>query len=155
MTAPILPHLASLVRISLLPSQLRAIAVAAAVAAPVLAIAPPAGALPEPAQLAAPTKPLDGAIEIVVFETDDCLYCRLFRRHIVPAYEASPRARDVPLRFVDVDAPAAGEVSLDAPVDSLPTTVVLHNNHEIGRIPGYVAPETFFHAVSHLMARLD
>ena len=38
---------------------------------------------------------------------------------------------------------------------NLPTAVLLHNNREIGRIPGYVGPENFFHAVSHLLAQVE
>ena len=113
-----------------------------------------AAAVP-PAEAAATGQPLLGSVQLVVFETEDCVYCNLFRRHVLPAYSASPRSRDVPLRFLDLNAPDAGGVALDAPVDLLPTAVLLLNNRAVGRIPGYVAPESFFHAVNHLMARIE
>lgn len=130
------------------------------------AVAPFSGASPLPAPaLAAAAEPasevaavqaqLEGSVQLVVFETDDCVYCNLFRRHVLPAYVASPRSRAVPLRFVDLNAPDAGRVGLDAPVDMLPTAVLLRNNREVGRIPGYVAPESFFHAVNHLMSQIE
>ncbi|MBL8564234.1 MAG: hypothetical protein JNM89_00785 [Hyphomicrobiaceae bacterium] len=108
-----------------------------------------------PVEAAATGQPLAGSVQLVVFESEGCVYCNLFRRHVLPAYSASPRSREVPLRFLDLNAPDADDVALDAPVDLLPTAVLLLNNREVGRIPGYVAPESFFHAVNHLMSRLE
>jgi thioredoxin-related protein len=33
--------------------------------------------------------------------------------------------------------------------------VLMQNNREVGRIPGYLGPENFFHAFNHLMARVN
>jgi thioredoxin-related protein len=103
----------------------------------------PAGALP------------DADLQIVVLEVEDCTYCSLFRRHVVPAYSVSPRSREVPLKFVDMNAPAYQELGLTGPVDTVPTTVLMRNNREVGRISGYVGPENFFHAINHLLGRTD
>lgn len=124
-------------------------------AAPAPSVATTLAAAEPPRESAAFEPPLDGALQIVVFETTDCIYCSLFRRHVLPAYSASPRSRSVPLRFVDLNAPDLDALRLDGPVDLLPTAVLMRNNREVGRIPGYVAPESFFHAVNHLMARVE
>ena len=38
---------------------------------------------------------------------------------------------------------------------NLPTAVLLQNNREVGRIPGYLGPENFFHAINHLLAKVE
>lgn len=88
--------------------------------------------------------------ELVVLEADGCTYCSLFRRDVLPSYQTSERAKDVPIRFIDVnDVPAT--MQLDTPVDIVPTFVVLKQNKEVGRIPGYVGPENFFHSINYLL----
>jgi thioredoxin-related protein len=92
-------------------------------------------------------------VELVVVEAPGCKYCRLFRRDIVPLYAISPRAREAPLRFVELATARAGKLTLASPVDVVPTILILRNGRETGRIPGYLAPESFFRLVNHLLAR--
>lgn len=102
-------------------------------------------------------RPLDtgaataGEFELVVLEVDNCIYCGLFRRDVLPRYQASPRAGTVPIRFLDLNDKAADALGLDGPVTVVPTVVLMRQNREVGRVPGYVGPENFFHAVNHLM----
>lgn len=100
----------------------------------------------------APVPQSDGTFELVVMEAPGCTYCTLFRRDVLPSYEASERAKDMPIRFIDVNDEAAAALGLEAPVEIVPTFVVLKNNHEIGRIPGYMGPEYFFHTINHLLS---
>lgn len=92
------------------------------------------------------------AMELVVLEAPGCTYCGLFRRDVLPSYEASDRAKEMPIRFVDINDEAADALGLDGPIDVVPTFVVLKNNHEVGRIPGYTGPEFFFHTINSLLA---
>jgi thioredoxin-related protein len=92
-------------------------------------------------------------LELVVLEVPGCIYCPVFRRDVLPRYEVSPRASEVPLRFLDLNDKAADRLELEGPVDVAPTVVLLKDNREIGRIPGYVGPENFFHAVGYLLSR--
>ncbi len=94
-------------------------------------------------------------LQLVVLEAPGCTYCNLFRRYVVPAYETSPKSRTIPMKFIDMNDEAYGELGLDAPVDMVPTTILMQNNREVGRIPGYLGPENFFRAVNHLMARVN
>ncbi len=91
-------------------------------------------------------------LEIVVVEATDCIYCHLFRRDVWPTYEASQRARAVPMRFLDLNSKAVTELALEGPIESVPTALVLRNGQEVGRIPGYVGPEIFFHSIDRLIA---
>ncbi|MDX2288060.1 MAG: thioredoxin family protein [Hyphomicrobiaceae bacterium] len=93
------------------------------------------------------------AVELVVLEAPGCIYCSIFRRDVLPAYMASPRAAQMPIRFVDLNDEKAGSLGLSQPVDIVPTFVILRNNEELGRIPGYVGPETFFHGINHILSR--
>ena len=91
-------------------------------------------------------------LELVVIESADCVYCDLFRRNIQFAYANSPRARDVPLYFLDLNALAARKLVLVEPISVVPTVLVLRDNEEIGRIPGYVAWEDFLRSINYLLA---
>ncbi len=93
-------------------------------------------------------------IELVVFEVDGCNYCRLFRRDVLPAYTLSPRAGEVPIRFVDLND-GTGGIRLTSPIDVVPTAVLVRNNRETGRISGYSGPESFFQLMRYLLTRAD
>lgn len=93
--------------------------------------------------------------ELIVLEVPGCIYCRVFRRDVVPAYEISTRAREVPMRFVDLNDIDEEKLGLTSPVDVVPTVVLMHEGREVGRIAGYLGPESFFHSVSHLMGQQD
>lgn len=94
-------------------------------------------------------------LQLVVLEAPGCTYCSMFRRYVVPVYQTSPKSRSLPLKFIDLNDKAYDDLGLDSPVDMVPTTVLMQNNREVGRIPGYVGPENFFHAINHLMARVN
>ena len=93
-----------------------------------------------------------GNLELVVMEAPGCIYCTVFRRDVLPAYQASERAKDVPIRFLDVNDEAVAALGLDQPVNIVPTFVILKRNKEIGRLPGYVGPEAFFHTINFLIS---
>lgn len=93
----------------------------------------------------------EARFELLVVEIDNCIYCGLFRRDVAPTYTASLRARSVPMRFIDINAPDIDALSLTAPIDSVPTVLVVENGREVGRIAGYVGPEIFFHSLNRLL----
>ena len=93
----------------------------------------------------------DSRLELLVVEVDNCIYCRIFRRDVAPTYQGSGRNRSVPMRFVDLNAPDVDRLSLAAPIDSVPTVLVVENGREVGRIAGYVGPEFFFHSLDRIL----
>lgn len=101
-----------------------------------------------------PTAPVPSTsnLQLVVMEAPGCIYCKIFRRDVLPSYEVSERGKDMPVRFVDVNDVDQSGISLDAPIDMLPTFVVVKGNHEVGRIPGYMGPEDFFHSINYLLS---
>ena len=96
--------------------------------------------------------PKSTKLELVVMESPGCSYCDIFRRDVLPAYEASERGKELPVRFVDVNDAATAKLELQTPVDIVPTFVIVKDNKEIGRIPGYVGPENFYHAINYLLS---
>jgi len=98
----------------------------------------------------APSAP--AAFELIVVEADGCIYCNLFRRDVLPAYETSDQGKAAPVRFVDVNDVDAAHLEVTSPVDIVPTFIVVKSKHEVGRIAGYVGPENFFHSINHLIA---
>ncbi len=88
--------------------------------------------------------------QLIVFEASNCLYCRIFRRDVVPSYRNSPRAHAVPMRFIDVHETDLDSFKLQRPIKVLPTVVLMVKGQEIARIDGYAGPEPFFHMVSRL-----
>lgn len=122
--------------------------IALAIAA-LLALASPPG---DPAQGIETSALAASRMEIVVIEAPNCIYCSLFRRDLLPAYQASPRSRDVPLRFLDLAGLASSKLALAGAIDVVPTIVVVSQGVEVGRIPGYASKEIFFHAINCLLS---
>jgi thioredoxin-related protein len=92
-------------------------------------------------------------LEVLVFEHPDCVYCRVFRRDVLPKYRASVRADLAPLRFVDVQSDGIGRLALNGRIDTVPTVVVMRDGQEVGRIVGYWGPSNFFKMLAHLIDR--
>ncbi len=93
----------------------------------------------------------DSRFEVLVVEIDNCIYCGLFRRDVAPTYTTSTRAKSAPMRFVNINAPDVDRLALNAPIDTVPTVLVVENGREVGRIAGYVGPEIFFHSLSQIL----
>lgn len=96
--------------------------------------------------------PSTSNLQLVVMEAPGCIYCTIFRRDVLPSFEASEHGKDMPVRFVDVNDVEQSGLDLQSPIDILPTFVVVKNNHEVGRIPGYMGPEDFFHSINYLLS---
>lgn len=107
----------------------------------------PATAAPRPAT--EPVPKIDA--ELLVFEVEGCAYCMLFRRDVAPAYQRSPRASRVPMRFIDANKANISRLKLAEPLKVVPTIVLMINGREVERITGYMGPEPFFHMISSLM----
>lgn len=111
-----------------------------------------AAALMSPAGRAArdpgAAKPSAALQELIVLEVPNCTYCDVFRSVVLPRYQKSKRAGDLPIRFLDLNDPAADQLKLSSAVTIVPTVVMMREGAEIGRINGYMGPEAFFQSVS-------
>lgn len=100
---------------------------------------------------ASPAAP--ATVELLVFEHPDCVYCRAFRRDVLPKYRESTSASHVALRFIDIAQTDTSGLALNRRIDTVPTAVLMKDGVEVDRIVGYWAPETFFKLLAHIMAR--
>lgn len=99
--------------------------------------------------------PGDPHLELMVLEVRDCAVCGLVRERIQPAYDRSPRARTVPMRYVDITTLDEMKLGLKSRVDTVPTIVLLRDGEEVDRMTGYLGPELFFFALNHMFARVE
>lgn len=96
--------------------------------------------------------PSSADAELIVIEVEGCLYCKVFRRDVLPGYLASPRSKEAPIRFVDYNTQTAADLPLHGPVTIVPTFVMIKDNREVGRLPGYVGRSEFLRAVTHMLS---
>ena len=97
----------------------------------------------------------DTRFELIVVEAEGCIYCQIFRRDVLPAYAVSPRAREVPMRFVDINQAEADKMAFTEPVDLVPTVILMVDRKEVSRVAGYLGPEAFFHSVKQMMSGVE
>jgi thioredoxin-related protein len=95
------------------------------------------------------------AVEVLVFEHPDCVYCRVFRRDVLPKYRDAVRADAAPLRFVDIATGDTASLGLNTRIDTVPTAVVMRDGREVDRIVGYWGPTNFFKLLSHILTRME
>ncbi len=93
--------------------------------------------------------------ELIVLEAPNCTYCAVFRRDVLPRYQLSKRAAEAPIRFVDLNDPAADQLKLSASVTLVPTVVLMRRGQEAGRITGYWGPDAFFQGLARLLGTAD
>ncbi len=95
---------------------------------------------------------IPSGFELIVLEAEGCIYCSLFRRDVLPAFTASEQGRNMPVRFLDINELEGAGLELRSNVNIVPTFVVTRDRKEIGRIPGYVGPENFYHTIDYLLS---
>jgi hypothetical protein len=90
-------------------------------------------------------------LELIVIEARRCPMCQLFRDEIAPVYRATARANRVPLRFVDVSFTDPATLNLVAPIEIVPTVVLMRDGVEIDRLVGYTGPAIFMNVVGRML----
>lgn len=76
---------------------------------------------------------------LIVVETSSCGWCRRLRKEIGPEYlQSSYHAEVAPLVYADLNGSYLRKLTLDAPVRSTPTLLMVdRDGHELGRLTGY------------------
>lgn len=94
-------------------------------------------------------------MELLVLEIQGCTFCPLVKTHIQPAYERTPHARDMPMRYVDVTTQDETRLGLNRPIDTVPTIVLMRDGREVDRVSGFVGPENFLKVLTHMLGQID
>tara|TARA_Y100000780_G_C13604243_1_gene385868 strand:- start:36 stop:608 length:573 start_codon:yes stop_codon:yes gene_type:complete len=94
------------------------------------------------------------ALQLLMFSTDRCSYCRAFLEEVAPEYVKSKYAKHLPLRVIDIELPPPRWI-MDAfderrltPIDQTPTFVIWDKNKEVARLVGYVGKKEFYDSIS-------
>jgi thioredoxin-related protein len=99
--------------------------------------------------------PRGSGVELLVFEHPDCLYCRVFRRDVVPQYQEGTQAQRAPMRFIDLQKSSTDGLGLNAHISTVPTAVLVKNGREVDRIVGYWSPDNFFKMLAYMLTKAD
>jgi hypothetical protein len=96
--------------------------------------------------------PSSSPYELVIVEVEGCTYCEVLRRDVMPSYPGSAVAKDLPVRFLDLNTPDAGKLVLtDGPLTIVPTLLLVRGGREVGRTPGYMGPDGFYTAIDWML----
>ena len=92
------------------------------------------------------------ALQLLMFSTDRCSFCRDFHKEVTPTYHKSEYAKHLPLQVIDIDQPpprwiqkAFDEFRL-TPIDQTPTFVIW-DDKELARLVGSVGKEKFYESI--------
>ena len=92
------------------------------------------------------------ALQLLMFSTDRCGFCRDFLKEVAPTYHKSEYAKHLPLKIIDIDQPppiwvqrAFDEFRL-TPIDQTPTFVIW-DDKELARLVGYVGKHKFYESI--------
>ena len=99
--------------------------------------------------------PVDSYRELVVFEIDGCPLCQIFKRDVASAYAQTPRAKAIPMRFIDVARVDTDRLNIAQPITIAPTIVLMKGGREVARIQGHPGRQNFFRLIEAMMARSE
>lgn len=95
------------------------------------------------------------AAELVMFEADDCVWCKTWHEEIGPIYPKTAEGRQAPLRRVDIHASRPSDLEAIQGVRYTPTFVLVDDRgREVGRINGYPGEDFFWGMLAELIAKL-
>ena len=92
-------------------------------------------------------------LELLVFESESCAYCEIFRRDIAPGYRFAPLAQTAPLRFVNIAKVDLDKIGLASRLNILPTTVLMKDGREVERIPGLTGADTYYMLLKYMISK--
>ena len=94
-------------------------------------------------------------LELVMFETQGCMWCILWNNEIGQIYYKTQEGKRAPLRRMDISNARSSELSFTGPVTHTPTFILVSGGREIGRITGYPGPDFFWPLLMDLIKIAD
>ena len=95
------------------------------------------------------------ALELVMIEQAECVYCDRFNKEIAPAYAKTPEGKRAPLRRVDLHAPWPDDLSQIKKEPFTPTFVLVEDNKELARLRGYPGDEHFWFLLNQMLESIN
>lgn len=94
-------------------------------------------------------------LQLVMFERDDCPWCRAWHREIGPGYAQSAEGRLAPLRRVDLNAPWPADLPRFDAIRYTPTFILAVCGTEIARLVGYAGADFFYPQLAERLAAVS
>jgi hypothetical protein len=84
------------------------------------------------------------AAERIMFEEAGCGWCRQRHKEVGPSYPKTAQGRSAPLVRHQLSDPALATVSLQRPITSTPTFVLVEQGEVVGRMTGYPGADFYY-----------
>ena len=98
-----------------------------------------------------PVRSADGTLALLMFDADDCPYCKQWETEVGVVYPRTAEGRLAPLQRRPLHDADALSASLSKPVRFTPTFVLLRDGLEAGRITGYPGEAHFWGLLGELL----
>lgn len=95
------------------------------------------------------------AVELVLFESSDCVWCEAWDEEIGGIYPKTAEARIAPLRRVDIHDERPADLAHIRGIVYTPTFVLVDNGREVGRILGYGGEDFFWGLLGMELKKLE
>lgn len=93
------------------------------------------------------------ALELVMFEQDNCEWCETWNKEIGPTYPKTTEGKKAPLRKVDIFDPRPKDLKGVRRPRFTPTFVLIDKGKEVGRIRGYPGEDFFWGLLDELIEK--
>jgi len=90
-------------------------------------------------------------LQLLMFERDDCPWCRVWHREIGAGYAKSEEGLKAPLRRIDLSRAWPADLPRLS-IRYTPTFVLLGCTGEVGRLVGYPGADFFYPRLAQLIA---
>lgn len=98
--------------------------------------------------------PVQAETILIMFDSEGCSYCELWKQQIGPIYPKTDAAAIAPLMMIDIDAPLPEGIRIVSDPVYTPTFVLVHDGVEIARLAGYPGENFFWGLLDGMISKL-
>lgn len=91
---------------------------------------------------------------LIMFESEGCPYCDLWKEQIGPAYPKTAEGQRAPLMMVDISDPLPEGITIGTHPVFTPTFVLVDNGQEVTRLVGYPGENFFWGLLERMLSKL-
>lgn len=91
---------------------------------------------------------------LVMFESQGCPYCELWKEEIGPIYPKTADGQRAPLMMLDINDDLPDGFNIASSINYTPTFVLLDNGQEVTRLAGYPGDNFFWGLLERMIGML-
>ncbi len=110
------------------------------------------GVLQAPASAQPPQAAAQAGLQLLMIESEACIYCRQWRAEILPGYADHAAGRAAPLHPIDIDGPFPDGLALARRPRITPTFILTRRGIELSRLEGYPGRAKFWPLIDRMLA---